>query len=92
MEVNFLPNIKSAKKRVLIAEKKALRNQMIKSAIKTAIKHFDVAVISGDMEASKASFCYAVKKLDQASSKGIIHKNTAARKKAQLAIKLNASA
>lgn len=87
-----MPNIKSAKKRVLISAKKTLRNQMIKSALKTAVKRFDAAIISGDKEASKATFCYAVKKFDQAVAKGVIPKNTASRKKSQLALKLNASA
>ena len=86
-----MPNIKSAKKRVLIIDKKTLRNQMIKSALKTAVKRFEVAATSGDAEAAKAAYVYAVKKLDQASAKGVIHANTASRKKAQLTLKLNAA-
>lgn len=85
-----MPNIESAKKRVKVIAKKTLRNQMIKSALKTAIKRFDSAVAANDTAAAKVTFSFAVKKLDQAVAKGVIHKNAAAHKKAQLAIKLNA--
>ncbi len=85
-----MPNIKSAKKRVRVIEKKTLRNQMIKSALKTALKRFDAAVANGEKEAATVAFRFAVKKLDQAVAKGVLHKNTVARKKAQLTIKLNA--
>jgi len=84
-----LPNIKSAKKRVLVIKKKTLRNQMIKSALKTAIKKFNALVNENNKEAATQAFRHAVKKLDQAAAKGVIHKNTAARKKSALAIKLN---
>lgn len=87
-----MPNIKSAKKRVKVIEKKTLRNQMIKSALKTAIKRFEVAASAGETEKAAVSFRYAVKKLDQAVAKGIVHKNTASRKKAQMALKLKAIA
>lgn len=83
-----MPNIKSAKKRVLVIQKKTLRNQMIKSALKTAIKRFEAAVSANDSATAQTTFKYAVKKLDQAVAKGVIHKNLAARKKSQLAIKL----
>lgn len=89
LEVNPLPNIKSAKKRVLVIQKKTLRNQMIKSAIKTAIKRFEAAVEGGDKKAAQEALAFAIKKLDQAVAKGVLHKNTVARKKSQLAIKLN---
>lgn len=85
-----MPNIKSAKKRVLIIKKKTLRNQMIKSALKTAIKKVDVAVAASDKAAADTALVYAVKKIDQATAKGVLHKNTAARKKSQLAIRCNA--
>ena len=84
-----MPNIKSAKKRVKVIEKKTLRNQMVKSLIKTAIKRFDVAVEAHDDANAKENFVFAVKKIDQAVAKGILKKNTAARKKAQLAKKLH---
>ena len=87
-----MPNIKSAKKRVKVIEKKTLRNQMIKSALKTAIKRFEVAASAAETEKAAVSFRYAVKKLDQAVAKGIAHKNTASRKKAQMALKLKAIA
>ena len=86
-----MPNIKSAKKRVKITEKKTLRNSMIKSAYKTAIKNFEEALEAGKMDEAKALFSEATKKIDQACTKGVIVKNTAARKKSNLAKKLNAA-
>ncbi len=86
-----MPNIKSAKKRVKIIEKKTLRNNMIKSAYKTSIKNFENALNAGDMDKAKVLFSEATRKIDQACSKGVIVKNTAARKKSQLAKKLNTS-
>lgn len=83
-----MPNIKSAKKRVKVIEKKTLINQMHKTALKTAIKKFEAAVEAKDTENVKPLFNEAVKKLDQGVSQGIIHKNAAARKKSQLALKL----
>ena len=85
-----MPNIKSAIKRVSVIEKKTLRNNMIKSAYKTAIKNFEAAVAEGDVKKSETLFSEASKKIDQACTKGIIVKNTAARKKSNLAKKLNA--
>lgn len=86
-----MPNIKSAKKRVKIIEKKTLRNNMIKSEYKTVIKKFENALSSGNVEEAKTLFSQATKKIDQACSKGVIVKNTAARKKSNLAKKLNAA-
>lgn len=86
-----MPNIKSAIKRVSVIEKKTLRNNMIKSAYKTAIKKFEEAVESKDMEKAEVLFSEATKKIDQACAKGVIVKNTAARKKSNLAKKLNAA-
>ncbi len=83
-----MPNIKSAKKRVKVIEKKTLINQMHKTALKTSVKKFEAAVVAGDKEAAKTTFNQAVKKLDQGVSQGILHKNKAARKKSQLALKL----
>ena len=91
-EVKKLPNIKSAKKRVKVIETKTLRNQMIKSALKTYIKKFEALAESGNKAEATAAFSLAVKKIDQAVAKGIIKKNTASRKKSQLALKLNAIA
>ena len=86
-----MPNIKSAKKRVKIIEKKTLRNNMIKSEYKTVIKKFENALNSGNVEEAKTLFSQSTKKIDQACSKGVIVKNTAARKKSNLAKKLNAA-
>ena len=84
-----MPNIKSAIKRVDVIEKKTLRNNMIKSEYKTACKKFETAVLNGSKEDSNKLFKEAVKKIDSACSKGIIKKNTASRKKSNLAKKLN---
>lgn len=85
-----MPNIKSAMKRVKIIEKKTMRNNMVKSAYKTAIKKFEQAVEAGNVEDAKTLFSEATKKIDQACTKGVLVKNTAARKKSKLAKKLNA--
>ena len=85
-----MPNIKSAIKRVSVIEKKTLRNNMIKSGYKSAVKKFEQALESGNIEEAKTLFSEATRKIDQACSKGVIVKNTAARKKSNLAKKLNA--
>ncbi len=84
-----MPNIKSAIKRVSVIEKKTLQNNMIKSAYKTAVKNFEVAVTEGDKSKAEIAFKDAVKKVDQACTKGVIKANTASRKKSNLAKKLN---
>lgn len=76
-----MPNIKSAMKRVKVSEKKNLRNRMIKTGVKTAVKKFEA-----DMNQEKLANVSAA--LDKAASKGIIHKNAANRKKARLAKRL----
>ena len=81
----LMANIKSAKKRVEVIKTKTLRNKMVKSALKTSVKKADLAE-GADKEAAVRA---AIKKVDQACAKGILHKNTAARKKSQLAKKLN---
>lgn len=85
-----MPNIKSAIKRVSIIEKKTARNNMIKSGYRTAVKNFEAAVAEGDVKKAETLFSEATKKIDQACTKGVIVKNTAARKKSNLAKKLNA--
>ncbi len=85
-----MPNIKSAIKRVSVIEKKTLRNNMIKSEYKTAVKRFEEAVANNDAQEATKLFSVATKKIDQACTKGVIVKNTAARKKSNLAKKLNA--
>lgn len=84
-----MPNIKSAIKRVSVIEKKTAQNNMIKTGYRTAVKKFEAAVESGNKEEAKTTFTAAVKKIDQACSKGVIKKNTASRKKSNLAKKLN---
>ena len=83
-----MPNIKSAKKRVKVIAKKTLNNKMFKSNLKTTIKAFDVACEQGN-DTLGATYTAAVKKIDKAVSKGILHKNTAARRKSKLTKKLN---
>ena len=85
-----MPNIKSAKKRVKIIEKKTLTNNMIKTGYKSAVKKFEEA-IAGNLEEAKVLFSEATKKIDQACTKGVIVKNTASRKKSSLSKKLNAA-
>ena len=85
-----MPNIKSAIKRVDVIEKKTLRNNMIKSGYRTAVRKFEEAVSEGDKAKAETLFSEATKKIDQACTKGVIVKNTAARKKSNLAKKLNA--
>jgi small subunit ribosomal protein S20 len=87
--VQKMPNIKSAIKRVSVIEKKTLQNNMIKSAYKTAIKAFDAAVEAGDKAKAEETYKFAVKKVDQACTKGVIKANTASRKKSSLSKKLN---
>ena len=85
-----MPNIKSAKKRVKVIEKKTLRNNMIKSGYKSAVRKFEEAIEAGKIDEAKVLFSQATKKIDQACTKGVLVKNTAARKKSNLAKKLNA--
>ena len=84
-----MPNIKSAKKRVKVIEKKTLRNNMIKSGYKSAVRKFEEAVNNGNIEEAKKLLIAATKKIDQACTKGVIVKNTAARKKSNMSKKLN---
>ena len=84
-----MPNIKSAIKRTRIIEKKTLRNNMIKSEYRTAIKKFEAAIEAGNTEQAQKLYSEATKQVDRACSKGGIVKNTAARKKATMSKKLN---
>ena len=86
-----MPNIKSAKKRVKIIEKKTLTNNMIKTGYKSAVKKFEEAIAAGKVDEAKVLFSEATKKIDQACTKGVIVKNTAARKKSSLSKKLNSA-
>ena len=85
-----MPNIKSAKKRVLVIEKKTAVNKAVKSALETQIKKFLAAVTAGNKEEATKLYPETVSAIDSAASKGILHKNNAANKKAKLAKKLNA--
>ena len=84
-----MANIKSAKKRIKVITKKTLRNKMIKSQTKTAIKKVLVAVNEGDKETATATLKGAVSAIDKAYSKGVYHKNAAARKKSSLTRMVN---
>ena len=85
-----MPNIKSAIKRVSVIEKKTAQNNMIKTGYRTAVRKVETAISEGNSEEAKKLFVDATKKIDQACTKGVIVKNTAARKKSNLAKKLNA--
>jgi small subunit ribosomal protein S20 len=84
-----LANIKSAKKRILVNAKKAERNKAIKSKVKTMIKKVEAAILAEDKELAKANLNIAISEIDKACSKGVIHKNTAARKVSRLTKKVN---
>lgn len=85
-----MPNIKSAIKRAKQNEKRRLHNASQKSALRTAIKHVEVAITQNDAETAKQALVTATKKLDKAVTKGLIHRNSADRKKSRLAKKVNA--
>lgn len=85
-----MANIKSAAKRAQIAKVRTLRNKSAMSRVKTAIKGVEAAVAANDAEAAKAALKVAVKTVDSAASKGILHKNNAAHKKSRLTKMVNA--
>ncbi len=84
-----MPNIKSAIKRVKTIETKTNENAMVKTAYKTAVKNFKLAVENGDKEDATQKFVIATKAVDKAANKGVIKANTASRKKSNLARTLN---
>ena len=84
-----MPNIKSAKKRVLVSKVNNARNKMEKSALKTSLKKFDAAVAEGNRSEADVAYKVAVKAVDKAAAKGLLHKNNAAHKKSSMTIKLN---
>jgi len=84
-----MANIKSASKRALLSQKAAAKNKAAKSLMKTNTKKFDAAVSGGDREAAESAYKTAVKTVDRAATKGVIHKNKAARRKSALTKKLN---
>ena len=84
-----MANIKSAKKRVLVNQKKADRNKSIKSAVKTSIKKVEAAVVAKDKEAAVAALANAISTIDKAATKGVYHKNNSARKVSRLSKAVN---
>jgi small subunit ribosomal protein S20 len=86
--VNSLANIKSAKKRVAVSELRRLRNRSQRSALRTLVKKTQVTMDT-DVEKAKDLLTLTIKELDRAASKGLIHKNAAARRKSRLMRRLN---
>ncbi|MCR5754016.1 MAG: 30S ribosomal protein S20 [Acetatifactor sp.] len=84
-----MANIKSAKKRILVTRTKTERNKAIKSGVKTAIKKVLAAVEAGDKEAAKAELTAATKTIEMAATKGVYHKNNAARKVSRISKAVN---
>ena len=84
-----MANIKYAMKRLLVNRKKAERNKSIKSAVKTSIKKVEVAIEAKDKEAAVAALQNAISTIDKAATKGVYHKNTAARKVSRLSKAVN---
>ena len=84
-----MPNIKSAKKRVIVTKTKTMQNKIFKTQLKTDIKKYQAALAAGDVALAQETYKIAVKKIDKAAARGIIHKNAAARKKSQFTKALN---
>ncbi len=84
-----MPNIKSSKKDVIRSKIAYEKNKANKSELKTMVKKFDAAIAGGEKAAADAAYKQAVKAVDQAVTKGILHKNTAARKKSSMTLQLN---
>lgn len=84
-----MPNIKSAKKRVKVIEAKTLQNKMARTQLRTSMKKFEAAAAEGNKAAAAVAYVAAVKKLDKAAARGLVHKNAAAHKKSQYAKIMN---
>ena len=84
-----MPNIKSSKKDVISSKIAYEKNKADKSELRTTLKKFDAALVSGDKAGAEAAYKTAVKAVDQAVNKGLLHKNNAARKKSSMTLKLN---
>lgn len=84
-----MPNIKSSKKDVIASRIAYENNKADKSKLKTTLKKFDAALASGEKTDAEAAYKVAVKAVDQAVNKGLLHKNNAARKKSSMTLKLN---
>lgn len=79
-----MANIKSAKKRIRVSEKRAARNKAIRSKVKTSIKKVNAAIDVNDKEAAKAALSNATSALSKATTKGVYHQNTCSRKISRL--------
>ena len=84
-----MPNIKSAKKRVELSKVAYEKNKADKTQLKTIIKKFEAALVGGDRAAAEVAYKAAVVAVDKAEQKGLLHKNTAARKKSSMALQMN---
>lgn len=84
-----MANIKSAKKRILVTETRAARNKSIRSAVKTSIKKVEAAVAAKDKDAAQVALLAATSEISKAASKGVYHKNNAARKVSRLTKAVN---
>ena len=84
-----MPNIKSSKKDVIRSKIAYEKNKAEKTALKTAVKKFEAALVDGDHAAAEVAYKQAVQKVDRAVLSGILHKNTAARKKSSMTLQLN---
>ena len=84
-----MPNIKSAMKRVELSKVAYEKNKADKTYLKNAIKKFEASLVAGDRAAAEAAFKAAVVAVDKAEQKGLLHKNTAARKKSSMALQMN---
>ncbi len=84
-----MPNIKSSKKDVISSKVAYEKNKADKSALKTQLKKFEAALVSGDKAVAEAAYKAAVQSVDKAVTKGLLHKNNAARKKSSMTLKLN---
>lgn len=84
-----MANIKSAKKRILVTEIRTAKNKAIKSKVKTYIKKVELAITQGDKAAANEALTVAISEISKAASKGIFHKNTAARKVSRLTKAVN---
>ncbi|MCC8104339.1 MAG: 30S ribosomal protein S20 [Lachnospiraceae bacterium] len=87
-----MANIKSAKKRILVSQKKHDKNKSIKSSVKTAMKKVEAAVAANDKAAAEAALLAATSTIDKAATKGVYHKNNAARKVSRLTKAVNTMA
>ena len=87
-----MANIKSAKKRILVAETRAARNKATRSKVKTMVKKVETAIAEGDKAAAQAALVVAIGEIEKACSKGVYHSNTASRKVSRLTKAVNAIA